>query len=150
MAAPNSKMEQFAFDEALHGSPNELFNKFDLSNNECTDTNINISEITQYISEHKIDINKQNENGTTFLNFAVDNDRFELSKVLISQFNADVNLADDMGYTALHCAAMNGNQKIIHLLLQNGADINAKSFEDEETAFDLAETDEIRQLLTVT
>eukprot|EP01083_Nonionella_stella_P145332 455178_1 len=143
MAAPNSKITE-KFDEELHGDPNELFNKFDL-----TEEEIDLEEIKKYIESNKININKQNENGTTFLNFAVDNDKYELSKVLIQEFDANVNLCDDMGYTALHSAAMNGNKEIIALLLENGADVNAKSLDDEETPADLAESDEIKQLLTV-
>eukprot|EP01084_Bolivina_argentea_P065232 118917_1 len=142
----NSKMEQFEFNEELHGDPNELFNKFDLTeievNNKC------LNEIKDYILEHKIDINKQNENGTTFLNFAVDNDKYELTKLLINKFNANVNLGDDMGYTPLHCAAMSGNKQVIKLLIENGANINAKSNDDDEIPADLAESDHIKQMLT--
>jgi ankyrin repeat protein len=39
---------------------------------------------------------------------------------------ADVNLANDLGATALHYAAYNGNYEIVEYLLQQGVDANVK------------------------
>jgi len=145
--AVNSKIVE-EFDEELHGDPNELFNKFDLT--EITENNLDLNEIKLYIETNKININKQNENGTTFLCFAVDNNNYNLSKLLIEEFNANIDLSDDMGYTPLHCAAMNKNKEIIELLIRHNANINAKSYDDNETPYDLLEEDDdndIKQLL---
>jgi len=157
MAAPNSKIGEEEFDEEIHGDRSQLFNQFDLSNAEQA---VDVNAIKSYIETHDVDIDAQNENGTTFLNLAVDNDQYELSKLLIETFGADVNKADDMGYSPLHSAALNGNAQIIQLLLQHGADKTAKSCDEEEdddgqdgeTPYDLAQDldDDIKQLLITT
>ena len=54
-----SKLEEEEFNEELHGDPNELFNKFDL-----TQGNVDIGAIKEYIGTNKVDLNKRNENGT--------------------------------------------------------------------------------------
>jgi hypothetical protein len=49
-------------------------------------------------------------------------------KRLLSIRNINVNVKDDLfGWTPLHHAAANGNVEISHLLLQNGAEVNARS-----------------------
>jgi hypothetical protein len=49
-------------------------------------------------------------------------------KRLLSIRNINVNVKDDWrGYTPLHDAALNGHIEIAGLLLQNGADVNAKN-----------------------
>ncbi len=53
------------------------------------------------------------------------------------QNGADVNLADEAGYTALHAAAENNHVEIVRLLLEHGADRTAK-VETGETALDYA------------
>jgi hypothetical protein len=48
-------------------------------------------------------------------------------KRLLSIRNINVNMKEDeSGWTQLHCAAYNGNVEIARLLLQNGAEVNAK------------------------
>ena len=54
-----SKFEDEQFDAALHGDPDELFNKFDL-----TQSNVDIDAIKRFIKSNKCDLNKRNENGT--------------------------------------------------------------------------------------
>ena len=49
-------------------------------------------------------------------------------KRLLSIRNINVNVKyDEYGETSLHCAALNGHVEIVRLLLQNGADVKAKS-----------------------
>lgn len=68
--------------------------------------------------------------------------------MLIEEFNADVNIRDDMGYTPLHSAAMSGDKELVSFLIAHGADKYAKSNdEDAETPFDLAEDEEIKLML---
>jgi ankyrin repeat protein len=38
--------------------------------------------------------------------------------------NADINLRDDVGNTALHVAVGKGNLSLVHYLIDRGADIN--------------------------
>ncbi len=43
---------------------------------------------------------------------------------------ADPNVAGEHGTTALHCAARLGYSKVVHALLNAGADVNARDDED--------------------
>jgi len=146
-----SKMDSETFDAEVHGDADELFNRFDLSTRE-DDGGPTTEAVRTFLRAHlkaqRIDINKQSKDtGTTFLCFAVDNGRLELAQLLIEEFGAAVNVADDMGYTPLHCAAMNEDTEMIELLKECGADLSAKS-EDEETPRDMTESAAIKQLLT--
>ena len=53
------------------------------------------------------------------------------------QLGADVNAADDRGYTALHGAAYLGNHEMIQYLMDKGADIKAVA-KDKNTVADMA------------
>lgn len=46
-----------------------------------------------------------------------------LVKILL-EYNAQVNLQNDLGYTALIYACYNNNEEVVRLLLQNNADVN--------------------------
>jgi len=140
-----SKLQEVQFDEAVHGDPMELFNKFDLTQSE-----VDVGAIEGFIRTNQCDLDKQNENGTTFLNFAVDNGHLDLVRILVEDFGADVNIADNCGFTPLHSAAMSGNAEMVSFLIDCGADKGAKSTDsDEETPFDLAEDADIQKLLSI-
>lgn len=47
------------------------------------------------------------------------------------QFKVNLNLKDESGRTPLHYAVLNGRLEIVELLVENGADINAKDWIDE-------------------
>jgi hypothetical protein len=53
------------------------------------------------------------------------------------QLGADVNAADDKGYTALHGAAYLGNHEMIAYLMEKGADVKAVA-KDKNTVADMA------------
>lgn len=57
---------------------------------------------------------------------------------------ADVNTADDEGYSALHAAAENDHLDIVKLLVAKGADL---SFKSEYTVFELAEMAENTEII---
>lgn len=52
--------------------------------------------------------------------------------------NADVNIQNKFGYTALHVATLEGHERIVELLLKNGADKNIEN-DDGLTPMDLAD-----------
>ncbi|MGC8924180.1 MAG: ankyrin repeat domain-containing protein, partial [Candidatus Micrarchaeia archaeon] len=66
-------------------------------------------------------------------------------KVLIEN-GADVNAKDNDGWTPAHWATRNGHLEPLKVLIENGADVNSKDKYDW-TPFDLAKTDEIKQIL---
>lgn len=66
-------------------------------------------------------------------------------KMLLDQ-GADVDARNKIGRTALHRAASRGDEKAVRLLLKHGADVKVKD-KKGRTPLDLAEDDEIRELL---
>jgi hypothetical protein len=71
---------------------------------------------------------KLGEWGRTQLHHCARNGLTSCVKRLLSIRNITVNVKDDeYGRTPLHYAAWNGHVEISHLLLQNGAEVNAKS-----------------------
>jgi hypothetical protein len=65
--------------------------------------------------------------GETQLHHCAENGFTTSVKRLLSIRNINVNVKDVSGSTPLHWAAYNGHIEIVRLLLQNGADVNAKS-----------------------
>ena len=57
---------------------------------------------------------------------------------------ADVNTADDEGYSALHAAAENNHLNIVKLLVSKGASVNHKS---PYTALELAEMADHQEII---
>ena len=58
-------------------------------------------------------------------------------KILV-EAGADVNTANEAGFTALHGAAFNGSNEVIEYLVKQGANINAQQFQGQ-TAYRLAQ-----------
>ena len=69
------------------------------------------------------DVNIQNKKGRTCLMFVEDE---QCCKELISA-GADVNITDSEGGTSLLYAILNGNARIVELLITSGADVNIQS-----------------------
>jgi hypothetical protein len=91
---------------------------------------MNISKVTRNcIHLQPIMMNvKLGRRGRTQLHFCAENGFTSSVKRLLSIRNINVNVKDDWnGMTPLHEAASNYNVEIVRLLLQNGADVNAKS-----------------------
>jgi hypothetical protein len=73
------------------------------------------------------------QTGIRCLHQAVLSQRNEFVKLLIEIYNADVNVTDEQGKTALHLAAASGNEEAVDYLIQQGANVNAKT-QGSETA----------------
>jgi ankyrin repeat protein len=94
-----------------------------------------------------VDVNLVSEYGCTALIWAAWNGRIEIVNALLAH-GADVNLANTYGYTALMYAAKNGHAPVVEALLPHlQVDDVLATNKDGQTALDLAQTDEIKQLI---
>ncbi|MFK4289479.1 ankyrin repeat domain-containing protein [Bacillus sp. RC250] len=95
-------------------------------------------EIASFLLEHgtNIHIRAKNENENTPLQAAIANKQIELVSFLIEK-GSDVNAVQSGGWTGLHEAALLGNEDIITLLLEHGANKTTKK-NAGKTAFDIA------------
>ncbi|KAK7945605.1 hypothetical protein WMY93_001333 [Mugilogobius chulae] len=69
-----------------------------------------------------------------------------LSKLLTGENPPNIHCSDSVGNTPLHCAAYRGQKQCIIKLLKCGANPTFRN-SNEQTALDVARTDEIRQIL---
>jgi hypothetical protein len=90
---------------------------------------MNLSKVTRTcIHLQPIMMNVKNRRGRTQLHFCAWNGFTTSVKRLLSIRNINVNVKDDRkGWTPLHYAAWKGHIEIARLLLQNRADVNARS-----------------------
>jgi ankyrin repeat protein len=91
---------------------------------------MNLSKVTRNcIHLQPIMMNVKNMYGRTQLHHCAINGLTTSVKRLLSIRNINVNVKDDLReYTPLHFAAWNGHVEIARLLLQNGAEVDAKSY----------------------
>ena len=82
----------------------------------------------------------RDDSGNTLLLVAAQYGYFDLVEVLLNKRGADVNACNDMGATALHfaCCAESFNLKLVHLLLEKGANVHARDKEHGCTALHYA------------
>ena len=95
-------------------------------------------ELASFLLESGADIHirAKNENENTPLQAAIANKQSELVAFLIEK-GSEVNVIQSGGWTGLHEAALLGNEEIIMLLLENGANKTIKK-NDGKTAYDIA------------
>ncbi|XP_050440245.1 protein phosphatase 1 regulatory subunit 12C isoform X3 [Adelges cooleyi] len=91
------------------------------------------------------DINAANADGLTALHQACIDDNLDMVEFLV-EHGADVNRGDKEGWTPLHATASCGFLSIAKYLLENGAEVSAINC-DQELPIDIAESEEMRQLL---
>lgn len=98
-------------------------------------TILNVFEIKK-LDEHEailkklksgLDVDSIDSGGRTLLMEATVRQEHTLMSILIN-FGANVNVRDNRDWTALHFAAQNYDINATKLLIENGADINAKDF----------------------
>ena len=102
-----------------------------------------------------INLNKQRSDGSTVLHCAVKHEAKTILKYLIEKKEVDLNQqilistgeASKKGFTALHCAAVQGLFDMIKLLVDAGADQAIKD-ETGKVAYDYAQGSRLKILLT--
>jgi ankyrin repeat protein len=95
-------------------------------------------EIARYLVLKGADVNLSSNNGFRVypLHSAAAGNYTNIARMLIDN-NAQVNVKQQAGATALHSAAQNGNIDLLIMLLEHGADVNA-SMEGGKLPADLA------------
>ncbi len=99
------------------------------------------SEMSRLLKAHGVpskDINAQNHMGWPPLVYACRGDKGEHPEEVqrLLQLGADINVRNYKGKTALHCAAKAGFLKVIHLLIEKGALIDAPDNNGETALFE--------------
>ena len=69
--------------------------------------------------------NYRDSQNNSSLHIAVSNNSIKLTKYFLNKKNKNLNARNNKGQTALHIACTTGNEDMINLLLQNGANVNA-------------------------
>ena len=82
-----------------------------------------------------ISVNARDHSGDTRIMHAAVNDFYHAAVILLEQHGADPNIGDDQGYLPLHYAE---DARIIQLLLDHGAEIDAVRNDSGETALMMA------------
>lgn len=87
----------------------------------------NLEKVKRYILEGFVDVDCKNDENVTATFVAIKQNYYELLKLLIINFNADVNVNDEhfnYDMTLASAACYNNNIDALTLLTVNGADIN--------------------------
>ncbi|HEY8782220.1 MAG TPA: ankyrin repeat domain-containing protein [Mucilaginibacter sp.] len=84
-------------------------------------------EIARYLVSKGADVNLPSNNGFRVypLHSAAAGNYTQIARMLIEN-NAQINVKQQAGATALHSAAQNGNIDLLILLLEHGADVNIR------------------------
>lgn len=85
----------------------------------------NLPKFAEFLLRKGIDVNLQNESGTTALIMACDTEQIGFVKILLDS-GARTEIRTNTGYTALMSASETGNLEVVNLLLDSGADPHAR------------------------
>eukprot|EP00210_Caulerpa_lentillifera_P004727 g4511.t1 len=97
----------------------------------------NHSMVTQLIQNFETQVNLGDRSGCTGLHWAARLGHYAIARSLVIGFKADVNSRNLMQMTPLHMAAYWGKREIVELLIQNGAEVEARNSK-RERAIDVA------------
>jgi len=111
-------------------------------------SNYGYSEIVRVLIENGADANMKDERSKeTALMFAVFHNLIDIVEMLIVDGKADVNIGNMIGCTPLMSAAMGGYTHLAKMLIERGADVNARTlygmtalgFAQRDNRYDTAE-----------
>lgn len=103
----------------------------------------NLEKLKKILKKNEIDAT--DSSGRTLLHIVCDRGYYDIAKLLINDFNADVNVKEMENHTPLHFAALCEEGEIIQLLLNSSADASIKN-SDGETPKQLAEGTDVYDL----
>ena len=86
-----------------------------------------IYELFGYFAYMGAYIHLRRNDGINCLHIAASQGHLNLCKELIGKYRFDVNMADNLGWTALHCAAQSGIYELVTYFADMGTDINLKT-----------------------
>jgi len=93
-----------------------------------------------------LDVNQTNNNGKNALHFAIEQDHINSVAILLNAAGVDINSQTIYGFTPLHYAALKGNEKIISILLEAGADVNLVNYKSQR-AIDVTDNPSCKKIL---
>jgi len=82
------------------------------------------ASLIQLLVDEGADVNARSLNNTTPLQLAYKSNRYEIARLLVTKYGADLNCIDKLGRTPLHWAAFDGDSETVAFLLDAGANIN--------------------------
>ena len=124
-------------------------NKIYLEEEEPYDPQFEFEECCKYGDEEcgisilqNFDINplKTDEFGTTPIHAAAANGLYNLLIEILKKPQININIQNEFGNTPLHYAALNKNNKIIKLLVENGANPKIKNLNGQTPLYDVCST----------
>ena len=84
-------------------------------------------QLFHYFLDMGSDINQRTRNGGNCLHIVAQRGYTEFCKLLIEEYNFDINITDDNGRSVLLCCAANGNQQLFHYFINMGSEINQRT-----------------------
>ena len=84
-------------------------------------------ELLKFFLDQGSDILLKTEIGMNCLHIAAQKGYLNFCKALINEFNFDVNIFDNEGWTSIHYSALNGSYELLKFFLDQGCDIFLKT-----------------------
>ena len=94
-------------------------------------------DVVKFFADNGTDIFLKMEEGNDCLHIAALNGHLKLCEKLVAEHKFDVNMVDNLGWTALHHSARNGSYELIEFFIKMGADIHLKT-NDGQNCFHIA------------
>ena len=94
-------------------------------------------DLVKCFADNGTDIFLKMELGNNCLHIAARNGHLKLCEKLVAEYKFDMNMVNNLGWTALHHSAHNGSYELIEFFIKMGADIHLKT-NDGSNCFHIA------------
>jgi len=91
-------------------------------------------------------VDSKTDDGITSVHLATKQGHFEVTRILVKEFQANINICHEIIGTPLHCAAKGGHTKIVAYLLMENANIGLRTG-DGKLAIEMSTDEKISYLL---